>query len=248
LVVVLVLSVLLLATSHARAGILGATISCAVVCIALRRYQALGLLACTGLLAAVAVVFVAAPATTDQPQSLTSAFIYKGHPESGLLGSRRSAWEETVSSVHEHPWFGTGFGTSATGSGVSESGGYFESASRDTREHGNSYLAILEWVGMLGVCPFAALILMVIVNVGKSLKQIRKSGTTFSPLIPIVGVVIAGLVNAGFEDWLFAMGYYLCVVFWGLAFVLVDYVSLPERGHDLRSGLAVAASASSIPL
>jgi hypothetical protein len=89
---------------------------------------------------------------------------------------------------------------------------------------------------------------MVIVNVGKSVKQIRKSGTTFSPLIPIVGVVIAGLVNAGFEDWLFAMGYYLCVVFWGLAFVLVDYVSLPECGHDLRPRLAVAANGSSIPL
>jgi hypothetical protein len=100
LVVVLVLSVLLLATSHARAGILAAIVSCSVLCIALRRYQALVLLACTGLLAAVAVVFVASPATTDQPQSLTSAFIYKGHPESGLLGSRRSAWEETVSSVH----------------------------------------------------------------------------------------------------------------------------------------------------
>jgi hypothetical protein len=90
----LVLSVLLLAISHARAGILAATVSCMVVCIALRRYQALLMLAGMGLLAAMAVVVVASPATADQPQSLTSAFIYKGHPESGLLGSRRSAWEE----------------------------------------------------------------------------------------------------------------------------------------------------------
>jgi O-antigen ligase len=111
-VVALVLSVLLLAASQARAGILAATVSCAVVCIALRRYQALLMLASMGLLAAVAVVVVASPATADQPQSLPSAFIYKGHHESGLLGSRRSAWEETVSSVHEHPWFGAGFGTS----------------------------------------------------------------------------------------------------------------------------------------
>jgi hypothetical protein len=125
-VVALVLSALLLATSHARAGILAATVSCMVVCIALRRYQAL--------------------------------------------------------------------------------------------------------------------------NIGKSLRQIRKSGTTLSPLLPIVGVLIAGLVKAGFEDWLFAMGYYLCIVFWGLAFVLVDYVSLPERGRNLSPGLAIAASASSIPL
>ena len=124
-----VLSVLLLVTSHARAGILAATVSCVVVCTALRRYQALLMLAGTGLLAAVVMVVVASPAIADQPQSLTSAFIYKGHPESGLLGSRRSAWEETVSSVHGHPWFGTGFGTSATETGVSEIGGYFESAS-----------------------------------------------------------------------------------------------------------------------
>jgi hypothetical protein len=44
------------------------------------------------------------------------------------------------------------------------------------------------------------------------------------------------------------MGYYLCIVFWGLAFVLLDYVSLPERGRNLSPGLAIAASASSIPL
>jgi hypothetical protein len=70
-----VLSVLPLATSHARAGILTATVSCVVVCIALRRYQALLMLAGMGLLAAVAVVVVASPATADKPQSLTSAFI-----------------------------------------------------------------------------------------------------------------------------------------------------------------------------
>jgi hypothetical protein len=62
-VVALVLSVLLLATSHARAGILAATVSCVVVCIALRRYQALLMLAGMGLLAAMAVVVVASPAT-----------------------------------------------------------------------------------------------------------------------------------------------------------------------------------------
>ena len=76
-------------------------------------------------------------------------------------------------------------------------------------------MAILEWVGLLGVCPFAALILMVIVNVGESLKRMRKSGATFSPLIPVVEVVIAGLVNAGFRGLAFRNRYALCVVFWG---------------------------------
>ncbi len=35
-------------------------------------------------------------------------------------------------------------------------------------------------------------------------------------------VVLAGLVHANFEDWLFAVGAYPCVFFWVCAFVLVD--------------------------
>ena len=35
-------------------------------------------------------------------------------------------------------------------------------------------------------------------------------------------VMVAGLLHAGFEDWLFAPGYYLCVFFWSMAFVFVD--------------------------
>jgi hypothetical protein len=42
-------------------------------------------------------------------------------------------------------------------------------------------------------------------------------------------VVLAGLVNAAFEDWLFAAGYYLCVLFWGLAFVLDDFVYISDQ-------------------
>ena len=42
--------------------------------------------------------------------------------------------------------------------------------------------------------------------------------------IPLAMVVLAGLVHAGFEDWLFAVGYYLCVYFWFFAFVLADLV------------------------
>jgi len=229
----LVLSILLLATSYARAGLLAGALSSVLVCVALRRYRALVMLTCAALLAALAVVFVSPP-VADQPASLTSAFIYKGHREEGVLGSRKSPWQQTISSVNEHPWFGTGFGTSATGTDVSEDFSSFRSDARNSREHGNSYLAILEWVGLLGVWPFAALLVMVAMNVARSLARMRRSGSAFSPIVPVAGVMIAGLVHAAFEDWLFAIGYYLCVLFWGLAFVLVDVIAMPGRngfGH-----------------
>lgn len=219
----LLLSVLLLATSYARAGILAATVSCAVVCVVLRRQKLLMALLTVGLLAALTVVFFFPPATT-QSTSLTSAFIYKGHPEDGILGSRKSPWEKTVSSVKQHPWFGTGFGTSTNGTGITAEGNSFRSAARDTREHGNSYLAILEWVGILGVLPFGALLIFVMANAFKALSVIRHSRALQSPIVPIVGIVIAGMFHAAFEDWLFAVGYYLCVIFWAFAFLLADYI------------------------
>jgi hypothetical protein len=40
-------------------------------------------------------------------------------------------------------------------------------------------------------------------------------------------VLAAGLVHAAFEDWLFAVGYYLCVFFWAFAFILIDLTARP---------------------
>jgi hypothetical protein len=37
-------------------------------------------------------------------------------------------------------------------------------------------------------------------------------------------VVVSGLCHATFEDWLFAVGSYICVYFWVFAFLLADLV------------------------
>jgi O-antigen ligase len=225
----LLLSVVLLATSYARAGMLAAAISSVLICLALRRFRVMLMLTAVALLAALAAVVIAPPA--DESVSLTSAFIYKGHRAEGVLGSRKSPWQQSVSSVSEHPWFGTGFGTSATGAMVSTDFSNFRSAARNSREHGNSYLALLEWVGLLGVWPFVGLLMMTGTNIARSLGRMRRAGTACSPLVPIVAVLVAGLIHAAFEDWLFAIGYYLCVVFWGLAFVQVDILAAPESNR-----------------
>jgi hypothetical protein len=63
-------------------------------------------------------------------------------------------------------------------------------------------------------------------------------------------VVVAGLIHAVFEDWLFAPGYYLCVFFWSLAFVFVDlapWAPLPSltvsrRTWSMRPSMSGVAS------
>ena len=228
------LALLLLFSSYARAGIAGAVVSCTLICVALRRYGLLlrGLGVALLLAAFVATVV---PLHQQPSESLTSVFVYKDRREDGILASRRPIWDETVAAIQAHPWLGSGFGTSPTSSEVVQQPGNFESLREATREHGNSYLAITEWLGFVGDIPFFALVVLIAVNVGRALAQMRRTGNVFSPAIPLAGVLVAGLVHAAFEDWLFAVGYYLCVFFWTLAFILVDVLPAPSAAPAAQS-------------
>jgi O-antigen ligase len=229
------LALLLLFSSYARAGIAGAAVSCILLCVALRRYRLLfkGAAIALGLAAFVAA---AVPFHQQPADSLTSVFVYKGRREDGILASRQPIWDETVSTIQEHPWLGSGFGTSPTSSEVVQQSGGFESLREATREHGNSYLAITEWVGLLGDIPFFGLVVLIGVNISRAVVQMRRTGNVLSPTIPLAGVLVAGLVHAAFEDWLFAAGYYLCVFFWTLAFIMVDLLPAPPAALAAQDG------------
>lgn len=234
----LVLALSLLFSSYARAGIAAAVVSCALLCIALRQYGTLLRGAVFALLLA-AFVMTTIPLHEQPSDSLSSAFVYKGHRENGILGSRRPIWDETVSSIQEHPWLGSGFGTSPTGSEVVERPESFESLREATREHGNSYLAITEWVGVAGAVPFFGLVILIAVNAGRLLREVHRNGLVCSHAMPLAGVLAAGLVHAAFEDWLFAPGYYLCVFFWAVAFIAVDF--LPATAPSLTTAAQSAS-------
>jgi O-antigen ligase len=92
------------------------------------------------------------------------------------------------------------------------------------REHGSSYITIAEWVGLLGALPFLALLAVTVSNVWKVCAWMNRTADPRHYSIPLAMVVLAGLVHATFEDWLFAAGSYLCVFFWVFAFLLADLV------------------------
>jgi len=224
----LCLAMLLLVGSFSRAGIAAGLISCLLVCAAAKQYRVM----VAGIAASIVIAILAAlfvPRATENlgsasSQSVTSLLIYKGKPEQGLLGSRRGPWRQTLAVIKDHPWFGSGFGTSVTGQSATD----FEFTrqrfidSRMVREHGNSYLAILEWSGLLGVFPFYFLIGNVLLHAKKALVRLRSGGNIFSPAVPAASIIVAGLIGAAFEDWLFAVGYYVSVFFWAMTFILAD--------------------------
>jgi O-antigen ligase len=217
------LAMLLLLSSYSRASIAAAAISSVLLCALVRRYKLL-VNGCFAAALAAALVVALAPPLAETPSSVSAAFLYKGHEGAGLLDSRRSVWERTISTIRDHPLLGTGFGTIGTSFDNGDVSGKFASSNSITREHGNSYLAIVEGVGLLGVLPFLILVSMVTINAIRALAWTRSTGDPRALAFPIAVIVVAGLVHAGFEDWLFAVGNYLCVFFWSLAFVLVDLI------------------------
>jgi O-antigen ligase len=214
-------------SSFARAGIGAAMVASVLLCLSLRRYRSLikGLIASIVIATAV-IMFVPHSLRgpeIDSSQSIESAFLYKGKTSSGVFGSRRSVWLQTWDSIRQSPWFGTGFGTSLISGDLTRlSYGRQHFDSWVDREHGNSYLAIAEWTGLLGVLPFYLLLMFTVMKVGSVFRWLRRTGDVFAPCVPAAAIVAAGLVHAIFEDWMFAVGYYLCVFFWAIAFIMID--------------------------
>ncbi len=224
---------LLLLSSYERAGIVAALTSSTLLFVTLRRYK-LMLAGFAVALVTAALVAAAVPLPVlNQPDddSITSRFVYKGKREGGVLASRKSVWEKTLSSLQQHPYFGAGFGTTATAYDKGQLSVRFASGGQVSREHGNSYLEITEWMGLVGVAPFAALLLWLVGKIGAASAWARRARMASSPVVPIAAFLAGALVHAGFEDWLFAVGYHTCVLFWILAFMLPDFsfsTSVPQ--------------------
>jgi O-antigen ligase len=219
----------LLYLSVCRAGMLAAAVSVLTLCIALRRQRLLIQGAFFTLLVLAFAAMLNPAHFDDFVGAVTSNIVYKGKNEQGLLASRKTPWEETVAVVREHPWFGSGFGTSDMGEwarrsdlSLSPAAGGLYTREGTNREHGNSYLALAEYMGLLGLLPFVALLFLAARMIGRVCLWMRHTADPYNCAVPLAMVLLAGMVHAVFEDWLVAAGYYLCVFFWITAFWLAD--------------------------
>jgi O-antigen ligase len=241
----LILCMYLVRYSLARAGMVAVVLVMVVFCVCLHQYKLL-VKGSALVLLLVAVAGTFAPQTlTKQFDDLTDAVLYKGHQEGGVLGSRRTPWDNSISSIKAHPWFGTGYGTSPTGEDPGLYFGTVNSSAETEREHGSSYITIAEWVGLLGSLPFIAILGVTISNVWRVCVWMNRTSNPKHYSIPLAMVVLAGFVHASFEDWMFAVGSYLCLFFWVSAFLLADLV--PD-GAQTPSQAAVHSSSNPAPL
>jgi O-antigen ligase len=243
--IALLLCTYLVLFSMARAGIASVVVVTLIFCVGLHQYKLLVKVLAL-ILVLIAVTGMLAPGILSKSLGdLKDAVLYKGHKEEGIMGSRRGPWERSMATIKEHPLFGTGYGTSPTGEDPGLAFGRFASSAETAQEHGSSYVTILVWVGLLGVLPFLALLAVTVSNVWKVCAWMSRTAEPRHYSIPLAMVVLSGLVHASFEDWLFAVGSYLCLFFWVFAFLLADLVpgavAVPANGVVSRASRPLPA-------
>jgi O-antigen ligase len=232
--VMFTLSMYLLYFSHSRASMVAAVLSCGLLCIGLRRYRALiAYLGAASILLSMGAI-LQPERLFDSTSSLTTELVYKGPRANGLFASRHSPWQDALDAINSHFWFGTGFGTTDKRQDAVARLGNFSSSSEVTSEFGNSYLEITSWVGVMGVLPFFLLLLILAQKILRTVSWMRGGGNPSHPAIPLAMVVFSGFLHAAFEDWMFAPGYYLCVFYWCIAFLLIDFAPHRVRVSSLR--------------
>jgi len=217
----------LLLISRSRAGLLAEVGASSFLLLNLKSYRLFARAAMVGVTGLALLGLWKPELIGRSAEGVSENLVYKGHRDNGILASRRAPWEATMATIREHPFFGGGFGTTKTGAeGESERDVSAVSTTAGTgREHGSSYLALLEWVGLLGIMPFLMLLGGVVLEIRKTGQYMRRTLNGAHPAVPLAMVCVAGLIHAMFEDWLFAVGYYLSVFLWCLVFCLVDLTS-----------------------
>jgi O-antigen ligase len=231
----LILCAYLARYSLSRAAMITVAMVTIVFFVSLRRYKALVQIS-VAILFLISVGGMLAPdKLSKQVYDFKDEFLYKGHKEEGVMGSRRGPWEASIASIKAHPLFGTGYGTSPTGVDPGLSVGMTSSTAETAREHGSSYISITEWVGLFGGLPFVGLLLLTLLNLWKICRLMLQTRDPRYYSIPLAMVVLAGFVHGVFEDWIFAVGSYLSLFFWICAFLLPDFMqaaeSVPAIGH-----------------
>jgi O-antigen ligase len=209
----------LLIFSLSRASMVAALLTSVFLLVGARRYRTL--LTGVSLFAAILLnVFLVAP---QRFQDASEIVIYKKGEHGNLLESRQEPWERSLATFRQHPWLGLGFGAADNSADWRPN---YETIGQ-SRERGSSYLTMLETTGLIGTFPCALLILGLIREIWRVFSTLRRTGQVNHPAVVAAPIILAGLVNAAFEDWMFAVGYYMCVIFWVLSFSLCDWMACP---------------------
>ena len=160
-------------------------------------------------------------------ESLNQTYVQKG--ANYVLQSRGKGLQASWDAAMESPIYGVGFGVAK---GYSENWEFgFETAGA-SREKMNSFLALVEEVGVVGSTFLMFPLVWVLVSSARRLLRIRRlhpSAGEFWPVLTLSACLVGGLANSLTEAWLTAAGFFAAIMFWLIFGVLAARLTLPFR-------------------
>jgi hypothetical protein len=160
-------------------------------------------------------------------QNLGQVYIYKGG--SYVLKSRavllRASWE----AAKERPLTGGGFGVSK---GYSEHWEFAYESAGAGREKVNSYLALVEEVGLIGAGFLLLPLGWALVAAAHRLMDFRRlhqMAEEFWVILTLSACLVGGVVDASMEAWLTSVGFFSTILFWLVFGVLAVRLTTPIR-------------------
>jgi O-antigen ligase len=197
--------------TQSRAGLLAAAVSLGILFLGRKKWL-------PRVLIIVLLVFVVSGIYFESPHdNIFRHFIYRN--EESLQGSGRLfAWSAALNRFMTRPLFGSGLGISNPSGGVS---GIVFSLRTYALQVANSYLSILEELGIIG---FTLFILALFIPV------LRRCWIEFNSFetpidqskLVFISSVCAGFFNVIFEGWLFSVGTLFCISLWTFASLILE--------------------------
>ena len=171
-------------------------------------------------LALAALVATVVPLHQQPSDSLTSAFLYKGRREDEI-SHRAGRYGMKPFRPYRSTLVGSGFGTSPTSMEVASHRKVSNRSVRPPESMATATWRLRNGWDLREMFRFSPSSFPRCER-GAGPSANAADQKCFIIRSPIGGILMAGLVHAAFEDWLFAPGYYLCVFFWSLAFIMMD--------------------------
>jgi len=217
-----VLYAVCLLMSRSRTGII-ATFVCCAWWLFFSSRKVFTWFVTTGFIGAL-ILFAYFPGYVD---SLNRTFVQKDSPY--LLHSRERLLADSWEAAKANPVLGTGFGVAK---GSSEEWQFGFSSGIAGREKMNSFLALVEEVGLVGAAFLVYPIIWVLAASARRLKLIRMfhaSDREYQTVVTLSACLLGGLVDSMGEAWLTAAGFFACVMFWLIYGVLSTRLTMPLR-------------------
>ena len=163
----------------------------------------------------------------ENAQNLNRVYVLKG--SSYALKSRGELISASWEAAKESPLIGVGFGVSK---GYSEDWEFGFESGNALREKANSFLALVEEVGLIGagflLLPLAWVLVAAIQRL-MLFRRLHQMGEEFWVTLTLSACLVGGLGNAFFEAWLTSVGFFSTILFWLVFGVLAARLTTPLR-------------------